>query len=552
MKKKPLIIVGAVIVVLLIVVLMLPMLIDVNQFKPKIETELNSALGRKVDIGNISLAIFSGGVAIDNLAISDDPAFSKAAFLTAKKLTVGVELLPLIFARKLEVRSFTIVEPEVSLLRNSAEVWNYSTLASGGGDSKAKSKGAGAPDATDLSVAKLEISNGKVTVGTVGSRAKPLVYQEVNLEASDLSYTTQFPFKFSAKDPANGAVKLEGKAGPIDKADASQTPLTAKIEVEHLDLGASSGFLDPAAGFGGLIDFNGDVASDGHQLTSKGAVKADKLKLKPNGSPAKVTVNVDYAVEYDLKRGAGTLKQGDIHIGKALARLSGTFSTSGEEITLQMKMNGQGMPVPDLEGMLPAVGVTLPPGASLQSGTLETNLAISGPVNRLVITGPVNLSNAKLAGFSFGSKLGALSSIPGLGSVSKSSDTEIQTLSTNLRMDADGIHAQNVNVVAPSIGTVTGDANVSATGQLNCKMNVKLTGGGGAGTVVTKLGSGGGQNGIPIRIEGTTSNPIFIPDVAGMAGSMAKGTVGDVAGAGAAGGKAVGAVGGLFGKKKNQ
>lgn len=546
MKKKPLIIAAGVIVVLLIVILMLPMLIDVNQFKPKIETSLNTALGRKVDIGNISLAIFSGGVAIDNLAISDDPAFSKSAFLTAKKLTVGVELLPLIFSKKLEVRSFTIVEPDVSLLRSSAGVWNYSSLA--GGDSKAK--GGDSPGATDLSVAKLEISNGKVSVGTVGSRAKPLIYQEVNLEASDLSYTTQFPFKFSAKDPANGAVKLEGKAGPIYKSDASQTPLNAKIDVQHLDLGASSGFLSPSSGIAGLIDFNGNFVSDGKQLTSKGTVKADKLKLTPNGAPAKAAVNLDYEMEYELKRGTGTVKQGDVHIGKALAHLTGTFNTTGEETSVQMKLIGQSMSVPDLEGMLPAVGVTLPSGASLQGGTLETSLAISGPVNRLVITGPVNLSNTKLAGFSLGSKLGALGSFAGLGG-GKGSDTEIQTVSMNLRMDPEGTHAQNLNIVAPAIGTITGDANISASGQLDCKMNAKLSGGGGAGQMVTKLGGGGQSGGIPFKVQGTTSNPIFIPDVAGMAEGMAKGTVGGLTGAGTSGaGQAAGALGGLFGKKK--
>jgi AsmA protein len=546
MKKKPLIIAAGVIVVLLIVILMLPMLIDVNQFKPKIETSLNTALGRKVDIGNISLAIFSGGVAIDNLAISDDPAFSKSAFLTAKKLTVGVELLPLIFSKKLAVRSFTIVEPEVSLLRSSAGVWNYSSL--GGGNSKAK--GADASSETDMSVQRLEITNGKVTVGTVGSRAKPLVYQDVSLEASDLSYTTQFPFKFSAKDPGNGAVKLEGKAGPIYKSDASQTPLNAKIDVQHLDLGASSGFLSPSSGIAGLIDFNGNFVSDGKQLTSKGTVKADKLKLTPNGAPAKVAVNLDYEMEYELKRGTGTVKQGDVHIGKALAHLTGTFNTTGEETSVQMKLIGQSMSVPDLEGMLPAVGVTLPSGASLQGGTLETSLAISGPVNRLVITGPVNLSNTKLAGFSLGSKLGALGSFAGLGG-GKGSDTEIQTVSMNLRMDPEGTHAQNLNIVAPAIGTITGDANISASGQLDCKMNAKLSGGGGAGQMVTKLGGGGQSGGIPFKIQGTTSNPIFIPDVAGMAEGMAKGTVGGLTGAGTSGaGQAAGALGGLFGKKK--
>jgi AsmA protein len=123
--KKPLVIVAAVVVVLLLIVLILPHLIDVNQFKPKLETDIGTALGRKVQEGNIELALFSGGVALDDLSISDDPAFSKSAFLTAKQLTVGVNLMPLIFSKKLEVRSFTLDKPEVALWRKSAGVWNY-------------------------------------------------------------------------------------------------------------------------------------------------------------------------------------------------------------------------------------------------------------------------------------------------------------------------------------------------------------------------------------------------------------------------------------------
>jgi AsmA protein len=82
-----------------------------------------------------------------------------------------------------------------------------------------------------------------------------------------------------------------------------------------------------------------------------------------------------------------------------------------------MKLNGKGMPVPDLEGMLPAIGVTLPSGASLQTGTLDMTLAIDGPVDKLVITGPINLQNAKLAGFSMLSKLGAIGQFAGIGRI---------------------------------------------------------------------------------------------------------------------------------------
>ena len=549
--KKPLIIIAVVVVLLLIIIVALPFLIDVNQFKPKLQSDLGTALGRKVEVGNIKLAIFSGGVAIDDLAISDDPAFSRELFLKAKQLTVGVNLIPLIFSKKLEVRSFGVVDPEVSLWRNSAGVWNYSSL--GGNAAKAKSKSADS-GSTNLTVGKLTISNGKITVGTVGSRSKPLVYQDVNVEASDLSTTAQFPFQFSAKDPANGAVKVDGKAGPIDQADTSLTPLNAKIEVQHLDLGASGGLLGTASGLGGLLDFNGTLNSDGRQLSSKGTVKTSKLKLVANGAPSRVAINIDYDTVYDLKRQSGTLQQGDVHVGKALARLTGAYNTAGEEATLQMKLKGQAMPVSDLEGALPAVGVTLPSGAKLEGGTLEADLAVSGPVNRLVVVGPVNLSNAKLAGYNLKSKLGALGSFAGLGG--SGSDTEIQTMSTNLHQDPQGTHAQNLLIVVPSIGTITGDGNVSASGQLNCKMVAKLSGSGGAiGSVsqFSKLGGSQSSGGIPFKVEGTTSNPIFVPDVAGMAGGLAKSQLGGLTSGGgnSSASQAAGALGGLLGKKKN-
>ena len=187
--KKALIIVGAVIVLLIIVALALPLFVDVNKFKPTLQTEIGSAIGRQVTIGNISLAIFSGGVAIDNLAISDDPAFSKSAFLTAKELKVGVDLLGLIFSQKLAVRSFTLADPEVSLVRNAAGTWNFSSIGGGGGAtaSKPKAPSGGPSAATNLSVEKLAITNGRITMTTLGSHQNPQVYDAVNLEATDLS-----------------------------------------------------------------------------------------------------------------------------------------------------------------------------------------------------------------------------------------------------------------------------------------------------------------------------------------------------------------------------
>ncbi len=543
MGRKVLIVAGCIVVLLIVVALALPMFIDANKFKPTLETDLTNALGRKVEIGNISLSILAGGVTVDNVSIADDPAFSQSPFLSAKEFKVGVALLPLIFSRRLEVESFTITDPQVTLLRSGGGKWNFSSL----GANSSKSTAAKSPSAseTKLSMAKLRISNGTIVVGDP-SPGKAKRYENVDLEASDLSYATQFPFELTAKTPGGGSVKLSGKAGPIDASDAALSPLDATIDVENVDL-ASTGFIDPASGLGGIVDFRGKLNSDGKEMTSKGTLKASKIKLAAHAAPATVPVNVDYTTNYDLKRETGTLSEGNVHIGKALETLTGTYDLAGATATVQLKLEGKGMPVADLEGMLPALGVMLPSGASLQSGTLDTMLAISGPVDKSVIAGPVNLSNAKLAGFDLKSKLGALGQFTGIGGGSGGSDTAIQTLSGSLRVDADGTHVQNLVVVVPAIGTITGDANVDPTGKLNCKMSAKLGSSGSATGVMTStlstFAGGDSKNGIPFKITGTTSAPIFMPDF----GGMAKGAAGTPVNAAKA---TSGLLGGLLKKKK--
>jgi AsmA protein len=570
MKKKPLMIVGGIVVVLFLIVLALPLFINANQFKPALQTQLGSALGRSVGVGDISLSIISGGVTVSDVSIGDDPAFSKSPFLTAKAVSVGVEMLPLIFSKKLEVRSLTVKDPEVTLIHAANGTWNYSSLGGSAAKSAPKNPASGEGGAPgSLSVGKISIENGKIIVSAAGSSAKPSIYQNVDLEASDLSYTSQFPFKLTATGPGNAAIKVEGKAGPMDAADESLTPLDATVEVEHLDL-ANTGFTDASSGIAGVMDFKGTVSSDGKQMNAKGTVKANKLKLSATGTPSSVPLNVDYATTYDLKSRSGNLNQGDIHIGSALARLNGAYNVASEPAKLDLRLNGQAMPVSDLEGFLPAVGVVVPPGSKLQGGALTMNLTVSGPADKLVISGPINLSNAKLAGFSLKSKLGALGSIPGLGgggSGGGGSDTDIQTLSANVRNDPSGTKIDNLNLVMPSLGTITGNGTVSAAGQLNFKLVANLAGAAGALTSVagaagggitgglTSLAGGGGgsksgSNGIPFTVTGTTSNPQVIPDASGLAkNAITNGVVGNPA---SKTNIATGLAGGLLGKKKPQ
>src|SRR5438552_1234520 len=114
MRKKSLIGGLTIVGVLLIGVLGISLFVDINQFRPQLERQLTSELGRRVAIGHISLSLLSGSASIQNLAIADGASFGTEPFLTAKGVSVGIAVRPLIMSRTLRVQAFCLKEPELT------------------------------------------------------------------------------------------------------------------------------------------------------------------------------------------------------------------------------------------------------------------------------------------------------------------------------------------------------------------------------------------------------------------------------------------------------
>jgi AsmA protein len=499
-------ILGIIVAVLIVIVIAIPFFVNANTFRPELESKLTTALGREVKVGNLSLSLFSGSVSADNISIADDPQFSKAPFVQAKSLKVGVELMPLIFSKALNVTDLTLNQPEIDLVKSEdGTKWNFSSL---GGQNTSAPKPAAQPAASspssnpNLSVAKLEVSDGRLSVSRAGSNEKTRVYDKVNIEVTNFSSNSSFPFQMSADLPAGGSLKLDGKAGPIDQNNAALTPLEAKISIQKMNL-AASGFIDPAAGISGIADFDGSVTSDGHEAKTTGKLTAKNLQVVQKGSPAGKPVEVSYTVVHDIAKETGQITQCDISMGKAVSHVTGTYDAHGSVTSVNMKLNGQSMPVDDLEAMLPALGVILPPKATLKGGDMNTNMDISGPVNKLVTTGNVRLENSSLTNFDLGSKLSSISALSGKQT---GNDLVIQNFSSDVKVAPEGTQANNINLTVPSLGVLTGGGTVSPSNELAFKMNAALSG-----------------LAVPFSVEGTTSDPKFVPDVQGMAKGVVKG-----------------------------
>jgi AsmA protein len=557
-------IVGIIIVVVIILVVIVPFLIPVNKFRPTIEEKASQALGRQVQLGDLSLSLLSGSLAASNLSIADDPKFSSSPFLTAKSLKVGIEILPLIFSKTLNVTGVTIENPEVTLLHNAAGQWNFSSL--GGASAKTarpQTPASSSAAAPDFSVAKFTLKDGSITIGSISSK-KRSTYDHVDATASSVSMTSKFPVTVTADLPAGGKFKLDGTAGPIDQQDTSITPVSAQLTITGLNL-SSTGFIDASAGLGGVVDLTANLESQNGEAELKGNAKLSKALLVAGGSPAGVPVSVDFSTRYNLRKNAGVLDPSTVKIGNAAAHLNGTYETAGEATSVNIKLSAKDMPAKDLEAFLPALGVNLPKGASLQAGTVNADLDAAGPTSKLVTTGSVGLLNGQLAGFDLGSKLSSVASLAGIRSTK---DIDIEKLTSNVRVAPEGIKAHNFDAVVQGIGTLTGAGTLDSKNNLDFKMVATLSGGASsAATPASSLGGllgkatggGGCKSGlaVPFQIQGTTADPKFIPDVGGAAANMFKSQLGCVGGLGATGAKDAGkgsvdvgkALGGLIKKK---
>src|SRR5579862_3923202 len=313
----------------LFVILALPHLVDVDRFRPQLESRLASYLGREVHLGHMELSLLAGGARVEQISIADDPAFNNSNFLEAKSLGVGVSLASLIFSRSLHVTSLTLDEPRVTAIQSADGKWNFSTLANQSSDDEADAlwSDAIASSKNSFVLDHLRISNATIQLGTSHSEAQRTTLKNVNLELKNVSFENAMSFVVSA-NAGSGRVQIQGQAGPIDRDDLEQTPFHANVKATKADLTEILSLGHSA--MAGILNLNGTISSDGHSLHSEGTASASKLRLINGVQPVNQTVSLRYQTDYSVAKEAGVIHNSEILVGKSAASFSGTYSTRGQ------------------------------------------------------------------------------------------------------------------------------------------------------------------------------------------------------------------------------
>jgi AsmA protein len=448
--------IGAVAAILIAVYVALPFLLSASRMRSAVEEKLSQNLGRRVRIGSLRFSATFGALIASDVSIADDPAFSSAPCFHALRMDLSVRRIPLILRRAVELTGVSIEDPTVTLIR-SGQQWNFHTILAAGSPAGDTSPGPG-----------LKVRRG-IMVVRASDRHDPVVLRDIDLEAPRISTVIANAFALTATVGGGGALKINGNWGPVEwRGRIPSVPMSLLVNARKVAIAESNLLAELADAVGGLWSMDGTIESDGARLQVKGNGELDKVRLSANGSPTTEPLNLAFALEHDFATHTGTLSRFDLTLLKGGASIEGTYTLADEGAILKLKAQAQGAPVTLLSGLLPAAGVPLPPGTTLQGGLAFIELEIEGNLKGPTTTGTVTLNNTKLMSFDLEDRL---SSVDGLDMLHISRDLPIDSWRSIVQITPERLAVSGLEVVVPEIGLFAGQGAIDVNRTLDFQMS---------------------------------------------------------------------------------
>lgn len=216
-------IVAAFIVCLILAIIIVPMVVDVNKYRPQIEAQVTKATGRPFTLGgDIKPSVFPWvGISLADLRLGNPSGFKEKEFVSVDFFEARIKLLP-ILSGNYEFKRFILKGPKIVIVKQKDGRLNLEGLAAQNtGPKTAVPKTEGTSPAKDdatlpiksLMVAEFAITDGNILyIDHAAGTQKEI--KNINLTLKDVSLDKPIQMDFSAiadKHPVN----LTGSLGPL-------------------------------------------------------------------------------------------------------------------------------------------------------------------------------------------------------------------------------------------------------------------------------------------------------------------------------------------------
>jgi len=405
--------IAIVILVLIVAAAVFVATFNVNKYHGTIQAELEKRVGRPVSLGDMHLGLFPPRFRVNDVVISEDPAFhTQLPFLKAQDLDISVKLLPLL-SKKVEISSLNLQKPDVQLIRNRQGTWNFASLGktnqpTSEEPSAAQPQPLGQPaaqpqaqnaSAQQFSLSKLMIRDGQVSVLDEQTSHTPSVYNHIDLTLSNYVSGQPFSIEAVAHLPGTGAeeARLQGRGGPVDSAQPANTPFHGSATLNQVGVSNLSQYLHSSAfsGVDGSLSGQTKIDSSGGNITAQGGTHIDNAKVR--GQALGYPIDANYDISDELASNLITLRNVAVTLGSMPIQMSGTVDAKNSPAQLNLNTKADNLQFSELEKLAALAGSSLPSGMNV-TGTVNANVQARGPADKPALDGTITASNIQASG----------------------------------------------------------------------------------------------------------------------------------------------------------
>ena len=391
--KWLLIVAGSLVALVIVALFVIPMFVDIQEYKPEIEKKVSEVTGRPFTIdGELKLSLFPWvGLAFSDLHLGNPPGFQEKDLLSIKSFEVKVKLIPLI-SKHIQVKRFIVDGLRLVLEKSKDGRANWEGL---GKPSSEAPKETPDEEGEAFSIEGLAVGVFSVKKGSIlwidGVKGERKKISDVTLEMKDVSLDQPVQFTFSTNLDGN-PLELKGKVGPLGKTpDEGTIPLDLTLKtLKTLVVGIKGNI----AGLSTRQEF--DLAIKISPCSPRKIMSAlgGDFQIKTADSEVLKRVALQARVKGNPKR---------VSVSDGLFELDDskmTFSVSAKDFSKPNVAFALQLDQIDLDRYLPPSGEKKPAEKNKQSSpqTAEKGKTDYAPLRKLVLDGKIRMGAVKAHG----------------------------------------------------------------------------------------------------------------------------------------------------------
>ncbi|MBV8553400.1 MAG: AsmA family protein [Acidobacteriaceae bacterium] len=396
--RRLLIILGIAAAALICVFLLAASLLNVNKFRPRIQSEMQSKLNRPVTLGELHLHLFPLAIKVDGLTIAESPTFpSSRPFATAKEVYASASLMSLLHGEP-QITDVTLDEPQIELIRNTAGIWNISIL-----DGSAPNAASGANAASGskeparqggFTLNKLSVTNGQVAVTDEHSKAPRAIYNHIDLTLSDFAPGKPFDVAADVHVPGQGKelLSFRGAAGPLASGAAEITPVNGQLSIQEVSMAGlnsvAAGAIPPNTD--AVASGNATITSGGGSIACKGNLTLDKAVIR--GARVSYPIDTQYDLALSPKTDQIAIRSGSVKLGPTVLSIVGTVDSGVTPSNINLRAVTNNASITELSRLASSFDAAANSNDQIK-GTISADMTAIGSMKAPQVQGNISASS---------------------------------------------------------------------------------------------------------------------------------------------------------------